>query len=81
MENTYTLADIYRIVVFLKNNPRTNTSRWAVITSSPLAAAGYVYQKSMASVHRLEVFSSAEAACSFMGWNQPRPAATGHLEL
>lgn len=80
VESSYTLTDLQRVIGFLKKNPRTNTSRWAVITASPLAAAcSYVYQRSMASVHRLEVFSTWEAAAAFIGWQPPRPLMTLRL--
>ncbi|HEY9248505.1 MAG TPA: hypothetical protein VIO38_05215 [Rariglobus sp.] len=77
VESNYTLTDLQRVIGFLKKNPRTNTSRWAVITASPLAAAcSYVYQRSMAPVHRLEVFSTWEAAATFIGWQHPCPLVT-----
>lgn len=77
---TYTIADLRRVIAFLRDNHRTNTARWALITSSPLAAAcGYVYQKAMSPVHRLEVFSTWEAASAFVHWNADRPALREHV--
>jgi hypothetical protein len=74
VENTYTLGDLHRVISFLKADPRTNTSRWAVITASPLAVAiAYVYKKAMASVHKLEVFSTWEAASAYVRWEFCRP--------
>ncbi|MET0261526.1 MAG: hypothetical protein ABW223_01420 [Rariglobus sp.] len=80
VEPTYTMADLRNVIAFLRENKRTNTARWALITASPLAAAcGYVYQKAMSSVHQLEVFSTWEAASSFLQWEAPRPTFDEHL--
>lgn len=68
VDPTFNLDDIRRVIAFLRDNRLTNIGRWAVITDTPLAAAGaYFYQKSMATVHHIEVFSTREAACNFLG--------------
>lgn len=74
VEPTYTVQDAQRLIAFLKENPMTNTARWAVITASPVAVAmSYIYQRAMASVHHIEVFSTWEAAGAYIGWTPPRP--------
>lgn len=56
------------LVDFVRGHKDTSTGRWAAVAGSPLAVAcGMIYQRAVAGRHSFEVFSTFEAAGSFVG--------------
>jgi hypothetical protein len=69
------IADLHSLTAFLKDHPKTSRSRWAVITDSPLVTAGSLFYKTlMSGRHSLEVFSTWEAACTYLQLDSFRPS-------
>jgi hypothetical protein len=61
------VADLHALIDFIREQPSVSEARWAAVTASPLATAcGLLYQRAIASRHAFEVFSSFEAAASFL---------------
>jgi hypothetical protein len=73
-------GDLRAVINFLQSDHHTSEGRWAVITSSPLAAASsMVYKKAMAGRHVLEVFSTWECASGFLQLDLPQPPVAAFL--
>lgn len=76
LRGDHTMEDLRRVIGFMNDNPNVTNARWAVVAESPLVvASAYLYQKAIAPVHQLEVFSTWEAASEFIGWDLPIPVA------
>ncbi len=70
-------ADFRTLINFVQGHARISRGRWAAIAETPLATAfGLVYRRAMAPRQTFEVFSTAEAACAFIGVRHERSAAT-----
>jgi hypothetical protein len=68
------LANLPLLMEFLKNEPQLSSGRWAAIVSTPIVTAGtLIYKKSMAPQHMFEVFSTWEAACTFLQIDAEKP--------
>jgi hypothetical protein len=66
-------AETRHLAEYFSNHPRLTRGRWAAIVAHPVAAAlAYLYQQLARPRHRLEVFSTWEAACAYLGAELPR---------
>lgn len=69
------LAHLPPLMEFLKNDPRLSKGRWAAIVATPIVTAGsLIYKRTMAPQHMFEVFSTWEAACTFLQVDEDKPA-------
>lgn len=76
LRGDHTLEDLRRVTEFLRDNPNIGVARWAVVATSPLVvASAYLYQRTVAPAHCVEVFSTWEAAAGFIGLDRPAFAA------
>lgn len=67
--------DLQAFFEFVRARPEHSRGRWAAVTSSPfMTACAMLYQKALASHHAFAVFSSPEAAYSFLHFNPPASA-------
>ena len=63
----FSFEDLNVFLSFMRENKEVGTGRYAAITTSPIVTAcGMLYQKAMAHHHAFAVFSSPEAARSFL---------------
>lgn len=61
-------GDFRALVEFVRGHKDTSTGRWAAVASTPFATAyGFLYQRALAGRHTFQVFSTFEAAGSFLG--------------
>lgn len=67
-------ADLQAFIEFVQSRPEHSRGRWAAVTNSPfLTACAMLYRNALASHHAFAVFSSEEAACSFLHLTTPPP--------
>ncbi len=60
--------DFQALVELVSESKHTSEGRWAAVATSPLATAcGMIYKRALAKRHTFEVFSTFEAAGSFVG--------------
>jgi hypothetical protein len=68
------LPQLPGLLHFLKNDAHLSQGRWAAIATSPLATAGsLIYKRAMAPRHMFEVFSTWDAACTFLQIDAEKP--------
>lgn len=61
-------ADLQAMIEFVRGNEQASEGRWAAIASSPFATAcSLIWQRGLVQRHSFEVFSTVEAAGSFLG--------------
>lgn len=76
LRGDYSMDDLRRVIGFMGGHPNVSDARWAVVAASPLVvASAYLYQRAIAPVHQLEVFSTWEAAAKFIGGDLSVPIA------
>lgn len=70
--DSYKLDELKTVTAFVRNQEQASRARWAVVATSPLAVACVlIYQRAMASVHGLAVFSTMDAARHFLRLDFP----------
>lgn len=68
--------DLQSFIEFVRQRPEHSRGRWAAVASSPfMTACSMLYQKALASHHAFAVFSSTEAAYSFLHIEHSPPPA------
>jgi hypothetical protein len=69
------MTDLRALIGYVQAHARVSRGRWAAVTDAPLATAcSLVYKRAMAPQQTFEVFSTAEAACAFLGVRGERSA-------
>lgn len=69
------VLELPALMKFLKGNPRLSQGRWAAIATTPMAtAASLLYRQDIAPEQTFGVFSTWEAACTFLRVDLERPA-------
>jgi hypothetical protein len=72
--------DVGKLVDFFKH-PETSTGRWAVITSEPkFTALSLLFKSSCYAKPWIEMFTSWEAACAFLGVEIPHSVFDNEAE-
>ena len=62
------MRDVPPLMRFFREHGNTSEGRWAAVASAPLTTAwALVYRRALGARHPLEIFSTWEAACAFLG--------------